>query len=81
MKKMQVVNRLYIILYILAVAVLNVPAQQVQREITPVIDYSRTPRTFRIANIEVDGVQNYDEYLLVGLSGLTVGQPIEIPGE
>ncbi len=81
MKKMQVVNRLYIILYILAVAVLNVPAQQVQREINPVIDYSRTPRTFRIANIEVDGVQNYDEYLLVGLSGLTVGQPIEIPGE
>ena len=78
---MQVVNRLYIILYILAVAVLNVQAQQVQREISPVIDYSRTPRTFRIANIMVDGVQNYDEYLLVGLSGLTVGQPIEIPGE
>jgi len=56
-------------------------AQLVEREIKPVIDYNRTPRTFHIAGITVDGVQNYDEYLLTGLSGLTIGQPIEIPGD
>ena len=52
-----------------------------QREIKPTIDYNRTPRTYYIGNITVDGVKNYDDYLLIGLSGLTVGQPITIPGE
>ncbi len=61
--------------------VLHTMAQTVEREVKPIIDYSRTPRTLRIANITVDGVQNYDEYLLIGLSGLTVGQLIEIPGD
>ena len=52
-----------------------------QREIKPTIDYNRTPRTYYIGNITVDGIKNYDDYLLIGLSGLTVGQPITIPGE
>ena len=60
---------------------LHAMAQTVEREVKPIIDYSRTPRTLHIANITVDGVQNYDEYLLIGLSGLTVGQTIEIPGD
>jgi len=53
----------------------------VQRDVNPVIDYSRTPKGYRIADIKVDGIKNYDENLLVGLSGLTVGQYVEIPGE
>lgn len=56
-------------------------AQLVNREINPVIDYTRTPRTYYIGNITVDGVKNYDEFLLIGLSGLTVGEPVTIPGE
>ena len=60
---------------------LHTMAQTVEREVKPIIDYNRTPRTLHIANITVDGVQNYDEYLLIGLSGLTVGQAIEIPGD
>ncbi|MBO7069164.1 MAG: outer membrane protein assembly factor BamA [Bacteroidaceae bacterium] len=59
----------------------NIYGQVGQREIKPIIDYSRTPRTYYIANISVDGVKSYDDYLLVGLSGLTVGQAITIPGE
>lgn len=55
--------------------------QVVQRDLNPIIDYSRTPRGYHIAAIKVSGVQNYDEYLLVGLSGLTIGQYVEIPGE
>ncbi len=51
------------------------------REVAPAIDYSRTPRWFYIGGIRVEGVQNYDESLLVGLSGLTVGDRIEIPGD
>ena len=60
---------------------LPLPAQVVQREVAPEIDYSRTPRQYYIGGITIDGVQNYDERLLIGLSGLTEGQRIEIPGE
>lgn len=56
-------------------------SQVVKREVTPDIDYSRTAREYYIGNITVDGVKNYDDYLLIGLSGLSKGQKIEIPGE
>lgn len=75
-------KRLYLIIYILLfAAVAPLWAQTVHREVNPVIDYNRTPRGYSIGAIRVEGVQNYDEYLLVGLSGLTVGQYIQIPGE
>ena len=70
---------LYLIIILLAVQ--NLTAQLLNREINPVIDYTRTPRTYYIGDITVDGVKNYDEFLLVGLSGLTVGDPVTIPGE
>ena len=56
-------------------------AQVVKREVAPEIDYSRTPRQYYIGKITIDGVENYDERLLIGLSGLTEGQRVEIPGE
>ncbi|MBO4549142.1 MAG: outer membrane protein assembly factor BamA, partial [Bacteroidaceae bacterium] len=56
-------------------------SQVVQREVAPEIDYSRTPRQYYIGQITIDGVKNYDDRLLIGLSGLTEGQKIEIPGE
>ncbi len=51
------------------------------REIAPDIDYSRTPRQYYIGQITIDGVKNYDDNLLIGLSGLSKGQKIEIPGD
>ena len=56
-----------------------VVAQTVQ--VKPQVDYSRTPRTYTIGGISVGGVNNYDEYLLIGLSGLSVGQRVTIPGD
>ena len=56
-------------------------SQVMQREIAPEIDYSRTPRQYYIGDISIDGVSNYDDYLLIGLSGLSKGQKIEIPSE
>ena len=56
-------------------------SQVVKREVNPDIDYSRTAREYYIGGITVDGVSNYDDYLLIGLSGLSKGQKIEIPGE
>ena len=71
----------YLIIYILALATQGVKAQVVERETNFVVDYSRAPRRYTIGGIRVSGVSNYDEQMLVGLSGLAVGQRVEIPGD
>ncbi|MDD2798240.1 MAG: outer membrane protein assembly factor BamA [Bacteroidales bacterium] len=47
----------------------------------PVIKYSNTPKKYEIAGIAVTGVKNYEDYVLIGFSGLTVGQIISVPGD
>ncbi len=47
----------------------------------PVILYSGTPRSYEIGGINVTGVKNYEDYVLIGLSGLSVGQTIKVPGD
>ncbi|MDR1004382.1 MAG: outer membrane protein assembly factor BamA [Prevotellaceae bacterium] len=47
----------------------------------PVILYSGTAPKLEIADIKVEGVKNYEDYVLIGLSGLSVGQLISVPGE
>lgn len=47
----------------------------------PVILYSGTPKKYEIGGIKVEGVKNYEDYVLIGLSGLSVGQTITVPGE
>ncbi|MBQ1676372.1 MAG: outer membrane protein assembly factor BamA, partial [Bacteroidaceae bacterium] len=34
-----------------------------------------------IGGIRVSGVKNYEDYVLIGLSGLSVGQTIDVPGD
>jgi outer membrane protein insertion porin family len=46
----------------------------------PEIYYS-SPREYKIADIAVSGVENYEDYVLVGLSGLSVGQVVKVPGD
>ena len=48
--------------------------------VNPDISYAGTPRTCEIGGIAVKGVEGYEDYVLAGLSGLTVGQEIEVPG-
>ena len=47
----------------------------------PNIIYSGTPRQLEIGGIRVSGVKNYEDYVLIGLSGLSVGQTIDVPGD
>ena len=49
-------------------------------EDNPSIIYGQT-RRLPIGGISVEGVQNYDEYLLIGISGLQKGDMISFPGE
>ena len=48
---------------------------------TPVVLYSSTPKKLEIADIKVVGADNYEDYVIIGLSGLAKGQTISIPGD
>lgn len=61
-------------------------AQEVETTATddeskPIILYSEIPKKYEIGGISVEGVSNYEDYVLIGLSGLSVGQIITVPGE
>ncbi|MCK9160629.1 MAG: outer membrane protein assembly factor BamA [Bacteroidaceae bacterium] len=65
---------------------LNVVAQEVNTDstevsTTPVISYSMHPKEYKIADIKVTGIKNYDDFMLIGFSGLSVGDVIKVPGD
>lgn len=47
----------------------------------PVISYALSPKRYKIADIKVTGIKNYDDFVLIGFSGLSVGDVVTIPGE
>ena len=47
----------------------------------PVILYNGSSKKYEIADIKVTGVKNYEDYVLIGISGLAVGQTITVPGD
>ncbi len=47
----------------------------------PVILYNGTPKKYEIADIKVTDIDNYEDYVLIGISGLAVGQTITVPGD
>ena len=49
--------------------------------VNPDISYAGTPRTCEIGGLAVEGVEGYEDYVLTNLSGLSVGQQIEVPGQ
>lgn len=46
----------------------------------PNIIFSSMPKTYEIAGLRVTGLQYYEDYIVIGYSGLAVGDRIEIPG-
>lgn len=47
----------------------------------PDIIYSPLPKSYEIAGINVEGVTHVDDYIIIGFSGLSAGERIEIPGD
>ena len=47
----------------------------------PVIEYTMQRKTYEIAGIQVTGADSYEDFVLVGFSGLAVGDKIEVPGD
>jgi len=59
------------------------PTEKIAEEL-PVISYSLTNnKLYTLAGIKVSGVENYgyEDYVLIGISGLTVGDHITVPGD
>ena len=48
---------------------------------TPVILYSGEAKKYVIADIAVEGADNYEDNIIINISGLQVGETIEVPGE
>ena len=51
-----------------------------EKIVNPEISYAGNPRTYEVGGLAVSGVEGYEDYMLAGISGLTVGQKIEVPG-
>ena len=47
----------------------------------PKVIFSGNPQKYEIAGIKVTGVDNYEDYIIIGYSGPAVGQRIDIPGD
>jgi len=48
---------------------------------SPVIEYSSTNIKYEIAAITITGADNYEDFVLIGFSGLAVGDVVSIPGD
>ena len=48
--------------------------------VKPEISYAGTPRSCEIGGLTVKGVEGYEDYVLTGISGLSVGQRVTVPG-
>ena len=73
-------NKLFrnLLFYIILFLSTGVYAQE--KIINPDITYAGSPRVCKIAGIAVSGVEGYEDYALAGISGLTPGQEVELPG-
>jgi len=47
----------------------------------PIIEYSTSAPKYEIAAITVTGANNYEDFVLIGFSGLAVGDMINVPGD
>ncbi len=46
----------------------------------PTLLFTGLPKTYEIADIQVKGADNYEDYIVIGYSGLKVGDLLQIPG-
>lgn len=74
-------NRIIGYLTLLAALLFSIGAVAQEKIVNPEISYAGTPRSGVIGGIAVSGVEGYEDYMLTGISGLTVGQKIELPGQ
>lgn len=55
--------------------------QTVDTIYNPNVLFTGMPRTYEIAGIKVTGADNYEDYIIIGYSGLKIGDRIQVPGD
>ncbi|MGM9697126.1 MAG: outer membrane protein assembly factor [Prevotella sp.] len=78
-QKAYIINKVAALLFLMLCSAMTMKAQDVI--VNPEISYAGTPRTCTIGGLAVKGVEGYEDYVLTGLSGLSVGQEISVPGQ
>ncbi|MBO4608149.1 MAG: outer membrane protein assembly factor BamA, partial [Prevotella sp.] len=68
------------ILTLLAVLACGWSVQAQEKIVNPDISYAGIPRSLTVGGIAVSGVEGYEDFMLTGISGLSVGQTITVPG-
>ena len=68
------------VLMLLALSGVSLMVSAQQKIVNPDITYSGTPKTYKLAGLTVTGIEGYEDYVLTGISGLSVGQELEVPG-
>ncbi|WP_314699890.1 POTRA domain-containing protein [Prevotella jejuni] len=68
------------VLMLLALSGVSLTMSAQQKIVNPDITYSGTPKTYKLAGLSVTGIEGYEDYVLTGISGLSVGQELEVPG-
>ena len=63
---------------VVALCLCGLKASAQGKIVYPDISYAGTPKT--LGGINVSGIEGYEDYMLAGISGLSVGQEIMVPG-
>lgn len=66
---------------LLAALLFSITTAAQEKIVNPDISYAGTPRTYKLGGIAVSGVDGYEDYMLASISGLTVGQELDVPGQ
>ena len=69
------------VLTTLCILACSIIAKAQDKIVYPDISYAGTPRTVTLGGLTVSGAEGYEDYMLTGISGLTIGQEIELPGD
>jgi len=74
--------KLLIFISIICGSIFSTNAQnQVDTIYNPPVIFSSMPKKYEIAGINVTGNGNYEKFIIIGYSGLKIGDIIEVPGE
>ena len=72
------INKVLMLLALTSGMTLTVSGQE--KIVNPDITYSGNPHTYKLAGLVVSGIDGYEDYVLTGISGLSIGQELEVPG-
>ena len=72
---------LFLIATIFGISCFTTVAQEkVDTIYNPNVIFSSLPRSYEIADIKVSGADNYEDFVVIGYSGLKVGDVVDVPG-